>query len=730
MRKLISFILFSSLTLFPVYEEVNACIDIPDNEELRYMLFNPDLEENKSWWTFFYNSKVLYMGEMVHSAEDERIIAAEWAKELKTKVSVDEIYRCLFVLNTDSARRQNAFYKEIQSQSAYKKYFDFAFECENSSGLNYDPWERSDPAISDSLTKIQGVQSDKAIANLRQEKNPFLKKRYAFQALKLSYYFFDKARFDSVYQAYFSTEPSSPIDWWALHYKSMIYGQTSQEDSATYLHALVFENSSAKMLASRLTYSRKNFASAYRLTKNDKERADLYVLNETINPGRSLTNLQKIYELNPEHRHLPMLISREINKLEDWLGSTQYINQYPINRRTFYWGDEPEGTVMSNWQSDRAYLDQFYLLLAGMKDVERLHSDFYHLSLAYLNVMRENHQEARKQLALVKSTASQVVFQMNVMKVVLCAQEMDIRSEKAQQQIGELLNTLTLTRKGEFESQKVLYSLCRQLQFRYAQAGMIHYAGLFDYLASNSFCYFCKSETFEYSIVSYFDQYASAKDIEQLIQVTDRKNKNALQYFLLRPYPHNYYFYDVLSVKYLRNGDTKHALAALNKIPDTFWEKHVNANYCLDDDPFNHVETLLQNKGFSRLNKREIIQQLTDLEAKADKGTPAERAKTNTLLGNAWYNFGNNSWYMLNYYQLSSLDPLILNSYKRAFKYYQEAMKFETSQEKKAQLAYMLFACASAKEEKAYAKTYEKEYASTKFYNDRACSYSRYIINN
>src|SRR5687767_11979188 len=82
-------ILSSLIIVCPTKTSLQACSYSPEVEELRYMLFNPDLLHNKSWWTFFYNGKLNYLDGATFSADDETILAREWMQELKLTGSAE-----------------------------------------------------------------------------------------------------------------------------------------------------------------------------------------------------------------------------------------------------------------------------------------------------------------------------------------------------------------------------------------------------------------------------------------------------------------------------------------------------------------------------------------------------------------------------------------------------------------------------------------------------------------
>src|SRR5690348_1519440 len=141
-RKLKAFSILFSLVLLlaPIRTSLFACDYYSDYEELRFMLFNPDLLENKAWWTFFYNNDVDFMDGSVFSDDDETLLAREWKEGLSLKASETDIKSGLFGSLPDSLIGSNGFYQEIQNMEPVREYFDIAHRAEALSGWA-SPWE-------------------------------------------------------------------------------------------------------------------------------------------------------------------------------------------------------------------------------------------------------------------------------------------------------------------------------------------------------------------------------------------------------------------------------------------------------------------------------------------------------------------------------------------------------------------------------------------------------------
>ena len=722
-------ILFSLLVPLRAGVEAVACKIGPEGEELRYMLFNPDVSGNKAWWTFFYNYRYTYLDGAVTSHADERALCREWIAELGRDIPVADAYACLYTALPDSARRRNAFYQALRANPPLHRYYQFANDQVGRVGVPADPWQEVDED-SVRLTGEQLIRTGQKLYAAAE--TPFLKKRYAYQLLKLAYYHGEEALFDQLYDWHFRLGAApSQLDWWAAHYQSMRL-EGRRPDSANYLHARVYSHADAKMPASRQFYSTKNHAQVMALAQNDGERADILVLKEAINPGRSLEGIRQVYALDSTHKHLSMLLVREINKLEDWLGTTQYIGMAPLSQWVDYdYSDDEtladQETLLRNWKSDYAYLTAFYASLSGMQAVARAYPDLYHLALAYLALMQQRPEAADGHLARVSASNTQVAFQAKVLRLVGLTQATDLAAPAVQERIGQSFTELIAARESVFEAQKTLYSLSAYLKSRFAAAGLNHLAGLLDYYQQELFCYSCRTHSPEYALVRYFDRSGSIADVRRVIALFSKPDRNALEKQLLLPYANPYPLLDLLSVKYLRRGDVAAAHGALAEIPDSFWTTYFNAGEWLDHDPFEASGA----PSLESYTKTELLDRVLALEREA-AAQPARRARNYFLLGNFWYNLNGKTWFMVAYEKTyarpNAWGAGEVNAWQKAKAYYGLALQSETDAERRAEMSYRMAECAARSESKAafarQARQYEA-YRNTRFYRNQNCLTTR-----
>jgi hypothetical protein len=709
MKWKIFFALFSICALWPQKTSVIACGFYTSEEEMRFMLLNPDLTDKKVWWNYFYSREYNYLYGETFVNDDEDELAREWKNKIGTNDELPVVRDCIFGALTDSALEKNSFHMALNKDKSAKEYFEFARRSQEVSILGTS-WEEQDET--DKRNRKRSEVTNTIHNIFQKESEPFFKRKYAFQLIRLSYYSADWKMLDEMYQSYFARGKHDVLYWWATHYKSMKFERLDQMDSANYLHALIFSKSSNKMRPSKEFFSRKNLDRVLALAQDDLEKADIYLISEIINPGRALEGIKRVYELNPKHKHLGLLITREINKLEHWLGTSRY--------------SENQATI-ENYKSDLDYLREFTAFLSQADDYRANEPSLYHFGLGYVYLMDGNNEEAKKHIESIKPDDAGEQFQQAILRTLLIAQSKDISRSDVQDEIGKQFEYLLSNRFNKFESQKMLFSLSSYLRSLFAQKGLIELAGLFDNYAANKFCYTCHHNSFEYSMVGYWDRYATSGQVSRLISLYHKEEKNALETVLFKPYSNANYLYDLLSVKYLREGKVDDAMKTLQKVPNNFWLSFANANYTLDKDPFKNNEALFDVPTMDIYSKREIVEKLYTLEQEAIK-IPSKRATNYLLLGNAWYNFTEHSWFMVSYGwsdgQMINAPDLVNVCERKAFAYYKQAMQYEKSEEMRARIAYMMAETASDRDKKTYAREFE-QHSGTMFYQRRNCTITK-----
>jgi hypothetical protein len=714
-----SFLLFSLLLVGSTNNSLKSCGWYGSEfEDVRFSLFNSNLLQDKSWWAFFYTSHSYFMDASVFGDKDETTISNEWKSKFKLDAPIDSIKSYLFGRLSEEAAANNPFYLEIKKDPELESFFNFAKDCESSVYLD-DPWEN---LYENSLIQQRGTLINQGVRMLNKQTNLFWKKKYAFQLIRLAYYQNDVTVFNGCFNTYFGLgKEKTALDWWATHYKSMMYEREQKLDSANYLHALVFSNSSNKMYVSKYNFSDKRMKSILRLTKSNKEKADVYVIAAMNEPGKSLTEIKRVYALFPEHPLLPLLVLREMNKVENWMGTYKYNLDSPLDET--YCAD-----ITKIGKNDYVYLQSLYKQVQSMVKLEKENPDFYHLICANLALICTDEINAKKYLVKVTTKNPNMVFQKNVLETILVTISSNITNNNVQNDLANKLEILINTREGKFKSQNMLYSLFRFMEYSFRSKGMNHMAGLFNYIAVDKLCQTCGWNSFEYGIVAYFDRSATASDLEKLVKMYDDPEKNKLAKFLLKPYTNPYFFHEVMGTKYLRTGNITMAKKTWDAIPVDFWDHFTNSSNYLDEDPFSMNEYENRTRKYPYFNKAQIVNRLNDINSKSKKSFYDW-----ILLGNAWFNFSGegNSWFMLDYewsgYRSESSKMISRYPLSQCIKCYTEAAKLAVNDEEKAQITYYIatyYLMSYSKEE--YLKWVDKyeKFSDTHYYGSVNCTVS------
>ncbi|RYZ54061.1 MAG: hypothetical protein EOO14_14705, partial [Chitinophagaceae bacterium] len=154
--------------------------------------------------------------------------------------------------------------------------------------------------------------------------DPFLKDKWAFQRCKLAFYNNRHNECIRWYDEHFKDNNSSAVAQLALSYKAGSLFRTGKLPEAAHAYSKAFPLSDwnkKKDFTGFLwatDYCRQDLLPSYlALCQNDKEKATMTGLFGLYGTGYRLPLLQAVYKLDPSSPLLPLLATREINKLEE-----------------------------------------------------------------------------------------------------------------------------------------------------------------------------------------------------------------------------------------------------------------------------------------------------------------------------------------------------------------------------------------------------------------------------
>ena len=168
-----------------------------------------------------------------------------------------------------------------------------------------------------------------ATTAFNQATDPFLKNKWAFQRCKLAFYNNRSADCIRFYDEYFTESNTAAVNELALSYKAGSLFRLGRNKEAAYAFSKAFvlnDQTKKKNFLGFLwatDHCNPQLVQEYSaLCKNNAEKATLLAMFTMYGTDYRLENLQKVYELTPSSPLLPLLATREINKLEE-----QYFTQ-------------------------------------------------------------------------------------------------------------------------------------------------------------------------------------------------------------------------------------------------------------------------------------------------------------------------------------------------------------------------------------------------------------------
>ncbi|RYE26445.1 MAG: hypothetical protein EOP51_00380 [Sphingobacteriales bacterium] len=554
-------------------------------------------------------------------------------------------------------------------------YFALAKQIEFLQTGDHSGWEESSRSAIignayDSLARIATTLTKKA-------KGDFLTNRYAFQTVKLLYY-------RKLYTGDTSTDPEL-IKFYDAHLKdkqtivadwSLLYYALSQPDIITrnYYLIQVFDRTEEKKDYSYQWFNAEAINQLSDSLTNVKDLVLIRSIKAMMNPGRGLNDLQYIISKDADSKYIPLLVTREINKLEDWIWSPEILGFTSSLQETFFEKEKYEKDVDynqpdtnfifyadKNLNKDRAYLNEVNDYLNAVAN-KLGNKEFVTLALAHLANMQGRHDRATQLLqGIANSNDKNIARQANIEQLLALANSNDIKSTGTKDKIATLVANMQAAGDSlkndqyywqnessiDIEQRDDLSEIFGLLRKRYEREGDTLTAGLLDYkshLQTNEYGYTCK-DSICYGVLSYWDKYGSADNIDAVLALKHKTNKTRFEQ-MLSPgvWGADDMYRDMKGTMYIRQQKYVEALRVFETMKENFWQTNYEyANY-LPKSSLTSAGTLLPvktgtGKTYTVSSKKLLIKELVDLQkqlalAKTDK----EKSRLYFMLGNAQYN--------------------------------------------------------------------------------------------
>jgi hypothetical protein len=681
-------------------------------EATMFMLFQRDVVADNALTPFAYSQPFLYST----ATDDETDMmknCREWEAFTGGKVPARDVYMVQYGLTTaqyfygrstgkwDGAA-DNKFIQWLAGNKAAAKYMDFARWVEHTSdNESEDPWSNS--SYGDGLSQLQYDSLITVATNGYKSTTGFLQERYAFQAVKLLFYKGwpqadtlkrDRHLDDSliaVYNKYLKGKPSITADWALVYYAQV---QPGEQQTLKYL-LQAFERTDDKKLFVYRYLSRKQVDILARTATDNAPRATACAIKGFKTPGPALAQLRNVYSCDKNSRYLPMLIAREVNKLEDWIWSPEMKGFTSAIRAGYDKGyDDATGYNVStpakdkylqkNRAKDEAYLATVRSFLEEIATDGGNNADFARLAIVHLYHMQRNYAAAAgymDKIHAVKNTAW--ARQLDIEKILSLIYSADITSDDTKQKINDVMQHLeqlgggnVIASAGDYDIQadsEPLHALYLLLSREYRKKGDIVTAGLLmqqggqivdEYMGNNPGCRNIDTLTeYEgngeyYYRIAYFEKFGSPADIDALLAFKHKKHFSAFEQRLVPcRWPSDDVYLDVKGTLLLRQERYKEALATFSKIRPDFWEHTYDYIHYLRKNSVTSVGTLLpfdngSGRRYVRESKKDIVEEIVAVQDSLAKATAdSTRAVLSFWLGNCYYNisFAGKDWMVFNY---------------------------------------------------------------------------------
>ncbi len=675
--------------------KAGSCIGGPEWSDSRMVFFNPELgEDSLGLRPFFYSAQLFFPNDYdgfthegrSNTTNDYRRNCREWQQYLGGKTDLHDIYQVVYDSNADTfltalATRSladffpgNTFIKALlkPERQAALEYLNFAkkFEFEQFT-YKSDPWsdeyryswQRDSSALERLAAEARG--------KLAGAREPFLQKRWAYQVINTGYYATGGVSRDSllrVFDRYFNSgRDNSILMPWAL---LKIAEMTPDTALANYRFARVFDLCQSKRIRALQLFRSASAEAALQYAQSPAEKATILAVRAMQNPGRGLDDLRRIAALCPTSAFLPLLLTREINKVEDWLLGARLSGLNPwVSFAPEYEWDENYEPKMNQWrrinaQKDRIYVQDLRLFLEGcIREKTRFATllPLLRLAVSHVYFIEKQYRKAWNVLQQVQSVSDKrLLLQKNIAELLLLPHLRDVARPSTRDELARRLSyarqNARLLSEPDIQLGRIYLALSHAFFEKkdIARAGLLFGRGALNSATRTEHWW---SET---SAASFYDNLASIRDMEQLEQMLNSNNKSAFDEFITGPYqaveiteirsewdyfksdrerqtpvPTPDRIHDLKGTLAFRDGRLSLAWRELAQVDTGYWAMEFRTwdlDFCGSANLIA-ADTLPPLAGN---NKARLIKQMLDLETEAAKN-PDKRALNYYLLGNAWF---------------------------------------------------------------------------------------------
>lgn len=671
-----------------------GCGYSPYGEDIRYCLFAPHYFNYQDFSAFNYNAN--YFGFDTEKTKLYESNIYDWYNYIDKKVTIEAIDEFLNLLKiTDiHPESKNEFiqylYKNNKQDVLLYLIFAKRSEVINALDLN-DPWERNEEQIEFNRNAFL----NEILQAYQKEKNKYLKRKYAFLAIRVAYYSNDSKKIQSIFKQEFNGGKKDYIYYWSLYFYSF-FNPNAFVDLAD-----IMAYSSEKRNACYY-YFHQNFdlEKTLQQASTKSEISNIYAFTSVQKLDQGLNYLKEIYKNNSKSRILSFLLIREINKIEDWVYTPYYTNYLPS---TLSWFDQNDilttNTLRNRSEKDRLYAKELLNFVNSINYSAVENPMLWKASEIQLLFLTKRFDDCLLKIGLFEKSYSgeNIVKQIEKIKALCLVSKQAVISSEAQNII--LKNT---------NDSQFLFALGRELEFRGNVSDGLALISMSDH--SNDYYY--NSENVEwqanriktsenlkefYNYFDYIDFTYSTEQMNQLIQKLETPKESVFQQTIYKYLQRDKkYLKDLLGTKYIRENNLTQAYRVFKSLGQKYWEENYNAwerdkfgsEYGFYKNPFydfKYTKGFIPHKEQFLVTKLSITQHLIQYINLASNPKTNDRDYYYFLVANCYFNMSQygNSWMMRRYkssvnsydFTDSYIDEYEYSSARLAQYYYRKAFE-------------------------------------------------------
>ena len=665
-----NYLVFTILLLSNV-SKIIACGYTPYGEDVRYCLFKPQYFQYRDYYAFYYNANLWgydYEYRRIDDVVDYEANILDWYNYIHKKIPIDAIkdFNNSLKLTDINEYSQNDFLKYLYKNKKYEiiQYLIYAKKCEGINTLNLeDSWEKNKKESQLGKQKILGEIK----AAYGKEKNDYLKRKYAFQCIRMAYYTGNESDIISVFTKEFKNSKKDYLYYWSLYfYCFTTTGQSKMVDIAE-----IFANCPEKTFASYFYFSSDfKLSSALKFAKNKNDVANLYAYVSAQTEGKNLENLKIIYANNSKCRVLDFLLLREINKIEDWVYTPYYTNYCPsVEAKSLYSDSKYDDkitteTLRSRSEKDRLYAQEVLDFINTVDFSKIKNHALWKASQIQLLFITRNYTEC---LSAVKQFERQdskepVLNEIEKIKAICITANQSFGKAIIKEEVKSIIT-------DNMNDSRFLFAVGRELEYNGNLSDGIALLSLSkrkDYTYDGNDVEWRgnrlkTTDNFDvfYEYFDYLDFVYSANELQVIVNKLNTSFDNDFEKKIYKVLiDDKAYLTDLLGTKYIREDKLPKALFTFSTLNESYWTDNYNAwerkenedVFIFDYNPFYTLKhsDFIDHKEKFIVTKLSVTEHLIKFLNLADNPKTADRDYYYFLIANCYFNMSDkgNSWMM------------------------------------------------------------------------------------